>query len=522
METFGQALRRIRRERSLSLRALALRARFDFSYLGQIERGARWPSPEVAAGCDTALGTGGALAGIYAREQQARDGLRLAQRQPTPAHTQHLGSDLWTSLAVPTLGTLINQGGEDVNRRGFLVNTTLAAGGLASLPFSHPGHAADHSGYGRELTLIGPAGKMFTGSAVSALAFPASDGDRILAAVPEGLAGGRFLRRPQRGLVVGITTSEDGPKMYALDSRQARRRLIHAAPGAQLIIPPAYVLDDVTLGLVWAVANLDDALLGDDTLLTDCQRQLAGYETLNRSAAGRESAADLAAVSQAWLGSDFCARYILRHTEALTALPSFWTREQRGEEASTWLLFTHKYAYLQAVTGRFAATGEQVTRSFCIPPEQVTTSPAPERVLLLLAAALMESFGIRVEVTAAPEYTAVEGFVSDGRHAILANWVGGDSLWHVDVTTSRPVLREYADATGHTTAHSVITASDPARRLRSLAAYLDLNWATVTIRCAQLADYGLAGLTQPRSRLMALTGAERACEYLADLQHHTY
>lgn len=261
---------------------------------------------------------------------------------------------------------------------------------------------------------------MFAGSTVAALAFPAVTDGRVLTAVPDGLARGRFLRRPQRGLVVGIADgrTDTGARMFALDSRQARRRLTKAAPRARLVMPEAYALDDVTLGLIWAVANLDDALLSDDTLLAEGQRQLARYDALDRSAAGRDSASDLATVSQAWLGSDFCARHILRHTADLTELPVFWTREQRGEEASTWLLFAHKYAYLQAVTSRFTATDEQVIRAFCVPPEVVATSPVPERVLLLLAAALMESFGIRVEVCPDPEYTAVDGFVADHKRRL--------------------------------------------------------------------------------------------------------
>ena len=56
-------------------------------------------------------------------------------------------------------------------------------------------------------------------------------------------------------------------------------------------------------------------------------------------------------------------------------------------------------------------------------------------LLLPLAVALMESLGIRGEVCDEPEYTAMQGFVLD-RHksAIVANWVGTDGIWQVDVT----------------------------------------------------------------------------------------
>ncbi len=104
------------------------------------------------------------------------------------------------------------------------------------------------------------------------------------------------------------------------------------------------------------MANLDEALLNDDGLLADLQQRLVRYEALPQSAAGRDLAADLTTVSQMWLGSDFCARHILRHLAEVSDVPVFWTREQRGEEASTWLLFAHKYHYLQAVADRFGGT----------------------------------------------------------------------------------------------------------------------------------------------------------------------
>ncbi len=74
----------------------------------------------------------------------------------------------------------------------------------------------------------------------------------------------------------------------------------------------AYALDDLTLGILWAVANLDEALPDDDESLDDSRGQLAAYERLPRSAAGREVAGDLPPVSQMWLGSQFCASHILR------------------------------------------------------------------------------------------------------------------------------------------------------------------------------------------------------------------
>ncbi len=107
------------------------------------------------------------------------------------------------------------------------------------------------------------------------------------------------------------------------------------------------------------------------------------------------------------------------------------------------------------------------------------------------------------------------------RHAILANWIGADGIWHVDVTDRRPDLREYRDAADYTTAHSTIAATTPHGRLQALADYLGLDWHWLTGRCAQLADYGVAGIAQPRSRHLSVTGVDRACHYLAQAANPT-
>jgi Cytidine and deoxycytidylate deaminase zinc-binding region len=122
----------------------------------------------------------------------------------------------------------------------------------------------------------------------------------------------------------------------------------------------------------------------------------------------------------------------------LAETPAFWTPEQRGEEASSWLLFAHKYAYLEQLRERFPGG---MTRSFCVPEPMVIASTTSERVLMLLAAALMESFDIQCPVTSEPEYSTVDGFVLDAdRRAIVANWVGTEGLWFVDVTDTRSAV----------------------------------------------------------------------------------
>ncbi|MBT8227169.1 MAG: helix-turn-helix transcriptional regulator [Dactylosporangium sp.] len=74
-ETFGQALRRLRQERGLSLRSLQAIARYDFTYLGQVERGEKPGSLELATTCDRALGLGGELIKSYRRSAMPLAGL---------------------------------------------------------------------------------------------------------------------------------------------------------------------------------------------------------------------------------------------------------------------------------------------------------------------------------------------------------------------------------------------------------------------------------------------------------------
>lgn len=459
----AEEIRRRRRAAGLSHAELAVQVGYSREYVRRAESPVKGlPSADLVHALDLALGACGALSSLRERA----DAARRARRRVHPRAR------------------------------------------VATMSESIPGLQL---GADNDIVVQAPPGRFFAGTSIAARVFPATDNGRVLATMPAGFVESPFLRRPRRGLVIGVTENEG---MFGLDARQARRRLAGALEETRLLMSRAYALDDLTLAILWAVANLDEALLDDDAALSESRGQLAVYEQLPRSAAGRDMAADLAPVSQMWLGSQFCASHILRNRDKLTDTPSFWTREQRGEEASTWLLFAHKHAYLRQSTG----TDATPTRAFCVPPSAVAASARPERILLLLAVALMESFGITVDICAEPEYAALPGFVFDGhRHAIVANWVGADGIWQVDVPDTMPLLREFADATGYARAHSVIAADTPGARLRALSDYLDLDWPWLVRRCHELGEYGSAGFTQPRSRLLATDGVDQACRFLASV-----
>jgi hypothetical protein len=386
---------------------------------------------------------------------------------------------------------------------------------FASSPVPHLALSA--AGVGGSGVLEAPAGRYFMGTTLPTRAVPAVDDGRIVATLPKPTPGREPLDSRGRALVVAVVESPDGdaPTLYGMDARRARRWVTDPAGENRLPIPRAYQLDDLTLGVMWAAANFDDALLDDDGALERALRTLRVYEDHPSSTVTGASVDDLSSPSQMWLGSQFCADHIQRHSARLTEQPDFWTREQRGEEASAWLLFEHKLNYLRVYAGKGASSPQ---RTFCIPPNVVTSSPRPERILLLLAIALMESFSITINVVAEPEYAALPGFVTDGsERAIVATWVGTESLWHVDVPDQRPVMREFSDALAYAQAHSVTAGATSADRLRALASYLDLDWSWLTARCAQLGDYGTAGLISPRSRLLSADGVDLACRYVGTL-----
>jgi hypothetical protein len=363
-----------------------------------------------------------------------------------------------------------------------------------------------------------PPGRAFEGGGRVAVqvrpVMKAIDGSAFLVAPDMHL--GQFTATRQRGMLIGVCEQNETLQLCGLDLWEARRA-IGQTRGARcaVTIPQGCELDDLTYGVIWALVNLDDALLADDCALDERRRELRSYEQLPRSAVGQQTAAGLTSVARMWLGSSFCARHILRNLTVPQGLPMFWTREQTGEEACTWLLFRHKYDYLKRISSQFGSASAPLIRGFCIPESTVLASARWERILLFLSVALMESLSIRVKICAEPEFAEVDGFVLlPGERAIIATWVRADGIWHVAATGRPSVLYDFSEVTGHVTAHSVTEADTPLRRLAELAGYLGLDWAWLRRRCAELGDVGVARLVRPRSRLLSTGGVDAALRYV--------
>jgi transcriptional regulator with XRE-family HTH domain len=502
----GRKLAELRTARRLLQKDVAERVHSTRSTVANVEAGRQVVDRVFWRQCDALLTAGGALIGGYDAYRRLDEQYQTERAEAARRARWGAAAEAATDLELPgsSLVTVHQRRAVDERTDGDL---SLA---IASLLDPAP----DGANEGQTLTLTAPGGRYFPGVPVEVEVYPAVDDGRILATIPHADAGRSWQRPVQRRLVAGRVT---GDGLFALDSRQASRRLVDIGDDARLLIPRVYRLDAISGAVLWAVANLDQSLLLDDARLDASRAAAAEYSHLTRSAVSVDVAQDLDTVSRLWLGSAFCAEHISRHTGDLTEIPTFWTREQHGEEASTWLLFGHKFRYLQATAARFTSSSERATRMFCVPRAAVAASTESERILLLLAVALMESFGIDVAVTDEPEYGTLPGFVLTQRRAIVASWIRADGVWHVDVTDQRSALAEYRDAVGHVRAHSLIVADTAGSRLRVLADYLDLDWAWLRGRCAELGEYGLAGMAEPRSRLLSLDGADQACRFVGAL-----
>ncbi|WP_371665886.1 transcriptional regulator, XRE family protein [Streptomyces sp. NBC_01241] len=330
-----------------------------------------------------------------------------------------------------------------------------------------------------------------------------------------------FLRPVRRGLVLGTRTADTGHQVFVLDALTARNQLRVGldAESVSLVVPAAQQLDDLTYGIIWAIANIDDALLADDQLLHAEHDALNTYLELPRTAPSRASIPGLTSVGAAWIGSYFCYRHITRHLADASDLPVFWTREQYGESSVGWLLWTHKHRYLREIENRFATQpGRGAARAFCLPEAVVKDSEPYELILLFLSIALMEMHRVNVHVSDVPEMTAVDGFVLvPGQRAVIANWVRAEGIWQAATTGSHAAMRDYAEAAAHAAHHSVAPGATSPERLQALASYLKLDWVWLTRRCRELGERGIAGMIRPRSRLIALDELESTLRFVGDL-----
>ncbi|MGF1646066.1 MAG: helix-turn-helix domain-containing protein [Kineosporiaceae bacterium] len=473
---FGAELRHWRERAGVSQTALGTAVHVSRDTIAKVEKAQRWPPPGLAARCDAILQTGGVLERL------------------TPLVDQHRERERGRAVALAP-GQARTKAVDDPVGLGAVARARWPGTRVVPVAAS-PGRMV----YDVRL----PAGTHFAATSVlTALKTSA----RMEMDRSELVADETWM--PQPRLLVTPASTGDSLRFYAQDL------------GGRVCTPTeptisAYELDDFTYAGLWAVISLEAALLSDDAKLAETFRRAARQRWKDQSGVARSELEDLAPVSQMWLGSMFCADHILRHLDALLKTPTFWTREQRGEEASTWLLFRHKLAYLRRTSNRYANDPAQAVRIFCIPEATVTASSTAERILLLLAATLMEAYQIEVQIVVDLSYSDVPGFVNAGSGpSIIATWVRGEDAWHADVTTRPAARRHFTDAARAAAATSLVQASAPLARLERMAHYLGLDWRWIRTRATEIAATGWSGLIRPRSRHLSVDGLDTACRFLA-------
>ncbi|WP_330457459.1 hypothetical protein OIB37_11425 [Streptomyces sp. NBC_00820] len=326
-----------------------------------------------------------------------------------------------------------------------------------------------------------------------------------------------FTRSTRRALVLGSLGAQGGEDLYALDAAQARRQL--AMPIQRLPIPAPYRLDDVTYALLWACLNVDDSLLADDCALHEEPQGLEFHLAHSRSAAARTAYGDLSSVGSLWLGSHVCAMFVDRHLKT-TDMPVMWSRTQFGEQAAAWLLFRDRHAVLQLAVDRGSGLDGTPGCVLCVPEPAVRSSEPYERLLLLLAAALMESYGLTVWVSSQQEYSELPDFhLASHQHVVVADWLGRDAVWNVESVEGAGSADAFVQAVQQGQAQSVAGGVTPSKRIRALADYLELgpDWVRLVERCRELGAYGTAGLMRTRTRLIHTGEIDRALKFLGAL-----
>ncbi|MDX3435602.1 hypothetical protein [Streptomyces stelliscabiei] len=324
-----------------------------------------------------------------------------------------------------------------------------------------------------------------------------------------------FTRARRRALLIAALGARGEDDLYVMDAAHARRQLL--MPVDRLPIPGAYRLDELVYALLWAALNVDDSLLADDQALHVEQQRLEAHLAQLRSAAARAAYPDLTEVGAAWLGSHACATYLRRHLGPADAAPVLWSRVQYGGQAAGWLLFAERHQVLQLM--QECSVGVEGTAGcvFGIPESAVKDSEPYERLLLLLAMALMESYGLTVHIHRERAHSDTAEFIIAPQHlAIVADWLSPDAVWHIDSTTSRSEINSLAHAVDQARSHSITSGRTPHERLRQAADYFDCDWNWLARRCRELSTYGIEGLLHLRSHLIQTGGIERALFFLGE------
>jgi transcriptional regulator with XRE-family HTH domain len=283
---FGGELRRLRQQRGLSLKKFAQLVHYDPGYVSKIENGNKPPTATFAARCDAALGTGGSLSALVPAP--------LDHKPPKIAHEVRIpvvidGRPLL--LPIKANGQLNLTADSDENRGA---EADLAQALSRSLPGSSAAMVLNSAGMAWQWEL--PGGHAFGGATLPIHCGEAlwSTHHAVVIADQRLRPLREFILSVPRGVIIVSVPGESISTHALLDVGAARKQIL----GRTVMIPQAFEADDLTLGILWALSNLDEALLNDDDALPQTRQHVRNPAELECSAIPSNELAELSAVSQ--------------------------------------------------------------------------------------------------------------------------------------------------------------------------------------------------------------------------------
>ncbi|MGH3814524.1 MAG: helix-turn-helix domain-containing protein [Pseudonocardiaceae bacterium] len=168
---------------------------------------------------------------------------------------------------VATLSTSTGTKASAASSRAFAIRCDDEFGFATALTDRWPATILSHPipAEGTDWRVRLPAGRIFDGAEmITQVHANVAPPGTVALVRPERRRLAQFTRPRQRGLLVAADNAVDSGAYYGLDVGESARQAMEQPDSPVITIPRAYLLDDLTYGAVWAMINLDDAVLVDD------------------------------------------------------------------------------------------------------------------------------------------------------------------------------------------------------------------------------------------------------------------
>lgn len=237
--TFGDELRRLRRQHGLSLKKFAQLVHYDPGYLSKIENGLKPPTDAVAGACDAVLEADGILSALAPAPVASRPS-RVAHEVRIPVVID--GRPMLLPIK-PTGQLSVIAGGNHDRATHTEVGEVLSR----DLPGSSAAMVVRGADVAWQWEL--PGGRAFGGVALPVQLGEASWSTQYAAVIADQRLRplNEFVLSAPRGVVIASTLSEFGTSHVLLDIIAARQQIHDRV----VTIPQAFLADDLTLGPSW-------------------------------------------------------------------------------------------------------------------------------------------------------------------------------------------------------------------------------------------------------------------------------